>query len=106
MFGFDSRQFKAYAKYGDWVIKVRSRAEANADLKAWWVPPSRIMGAWHQGRFCPRDALLVLPGIDINRRLSQPACLDDLCQTQYRIWQEAVMRATSAHRQQSPPVRC
>jgi hypothetical protein len=35
---------------GDWILEIESPALEGA-IKAWWVPPEAIRGAWHDGRF-------------------------------------------------------
>lgn len=102
VFGFESRLFESYAKYGDWVVEIRSRVVADADLKAWWVPPTCIVGAWHRERFYPREALLLLPGHNINVGLGRPTCSDEGCRVQYRIWHDQVVRSSASPKTRSP----
>lgn len=40
-----------------WILEIHSAA-LDDQLKAWWVPPTAIRGAWHQGLFHDRTDLL------------------------------------------------
>ncbi len=86
VFGFDTSDFTLYQKYGDWMVEVKSRVDAGTDAKAWWVPPQRIVGAWHKGQFYTRESLLTVPGNPILGRLWRIGCFDKLCRRQYEIW--------------------
>jgi hypothetical protein len=44
------------ARRGDWLLEIRSPA-LPGQLKAWWVPPQAVRGAWHRGRFVDRHEL-------------------------------------------------
>jgi hypothetical protein len=103
VFGFESQMFESYSKYSDWIVEIRSRVVANADLKAWWVPPSHIVGAWHERHFYPRQELLLLPGRHIDVRLTTPKCSDEACHIQYAVWQDTVLRQDVVLRSTAAP---
>jgi hypothetical protein len=54
VFGTDSRD--AVAPHHDWVLEIHSPA-LPGQLKAWWVPPQAIRGAWNGGLFTPAEAI-------------------------------------------------
>lgn len=93
VFGFDHIHFRQYDKYGDWVVELRSRVEIDTELKAWWIPPDHVLGAWHKGSFHPRDDLISLASRDISGRLGTFCCSDGLCAAQFGIWEEAVLHS-------------
>lgn len=47
VFGHDERVDN---RRGRWLLEIRSAA-LPGQLKAWWVPPDAIRGAWYDGRF-------------------------------------------------------
>src|SRR5439155_18114734 len=49
VFGYDTLD-EARSRGTGWVIEIRSEA-LDGDLKAWWVPRSRIVGVWHETTF-------------------------------------------------------
>jgi hypothetical protein len=53
VFGHDER---AESRRGQWLLEILSPA-LPGQLKAWWVPPEAIRGAWHHGKFVAADAL-------------------------------------------------
>jgi hypothetical protein len=53
VFGHDETE---RARRGDWLLEIRSPA-LPGQLKAWWVPPQAVRGAWHRGRFVGRNEL-------------------------------------------------
>jgi hypothetical protein len=53
VFGHDDRE---QARRGQWLLEIRSPA-LPGQLKAWWVPPQAIRGAWHGGTFIPAEEL-------------------------------------------------
>jgi hypothetical protein len=53
VFGHDDR---ARTRRGQWLLEIHSLA-LPGQLKAWWVPPQAIRGAWHGGAFIPADEL-------------------------------------------------
>lgn len=59
VFGVDALR-DVHSHHGEWVLKIRSCA-LPGQLKAWWVPPERIMGAWHAGEFISSRALRTRP---------------------------------------------
>lgn len=54
VFGVDS--LDTVAPRHDWVLEIHSPA-LPGQLKAWWVPPHAIRGAWHRGLFTPAETL-------------------------------------------------
>jgi hypothetical protein len=50
VFGVDDRAAVPSWRADDWLIEVRSPAPPGP-VKAWWVPPTAIVGAWHRGEF-------------------------------------------------------
>jgi hypothetical protein len=53
VFGHDDRE---QARRGEWLLEILSPA-LPGQLKAWWVPPEAIRGAWHHGAFVPAAEL-------------------------------------------------
>lgn len=45
-----------HAHQGAWVIEIHSPA-LEGELKAWWVPPRYVRGAWVGNEFVPADRL-------------------------------------------------
>lgn len=93
VFGVDTLGFAVATDPEEWVIEIRSRAEPGTDLKAWWVPPNRIEGAWHLGHFVSPASLLSIPGRDITQRLGKLCCSDGLCTVQFHTWQQLALPA-------------
>jgi hypothetical protein len=56
VFGYSSRDEVPRWHRADWIIEIESRA-LPGQLKAWWVPPQAIRGAWHEDRFYSRAEL-------------------------------------------------
>jgi hypothetical protein len=54
VFGVDSLDM--VGPHHDWVLEINSPA-IPGQLKAWWVPPHAIRGAWHRGLFLPAAML-------------------------------------------------
>jgi hypothetical protein len=54
VFGVDS--LGMVGPHHDWVLEIHSPATPG-QLKAWWVPPHAIRGAWHSGLFAPAAML-------------------------------------------------
>lgn len=50
VFGYDSAEEIPMYRRQAWLVEVESAALAG-QIKAWWVPPSAIRGAWHDGAF-------------------------------------------------------
>lgn len=92
VFGYDTSEGAAASLPNRWIIEVQSRVEADTDLKAWWVPPWCISGAWHQGHFSSRETLLRFPVWDVTARLGQFCCSDGLCVAQYELWRQLVLQ--------------
>jgi hypothetical protein len=57
VFGIDSRANVPTWRSDDWVLEINTCALED-DAKAWWVPASRIRGAWRQNRFFTRAQLI------------------------------------------------
>jgi hypothetical protein len=56
VFGYSFREEIPLRRRRDWIVEVHSRA-LPGQLKAWWVPPQAIHGAWHHDRFHPATDL-------------------------------------------------
>lgn len=72
------------AELGQWAIEVESAA-LPGELKAWWVPPTAVRGAWVDGLFYPAEELRV----DAKPLLQPVACSCELAshtQAQISLW--------------------
>lgn len=70
VFGYDRIEDVPGVRSKGWILEVESAALAG-DLKAWWVPPTAIRGAWRGGTFHRRGDLAGAP--------SQPPDIGDGC---------------------------
>lgn len=72
----------------DWVVEIESRA-LPGQLKAWWVPPQAIRGAWHEGQFFTREDLVARSGLADAVGESCPCDLHELTREQIARWRAA-----------------
>jgi hypothetical protein len=82
VFGIDSLTAAPSWRSDDWIVEVRSSAPLGP-VKAWWVPPGAILGAWQRGRFyqLKRDPGAEPPIVD-----GCPCPLSEICREQQRRW--------------------
>jgi hypothetical protein len=84
VFGYSSLDDVPERRQRDWIIEVESRA-LPGQLKAWWVPPQAIRGAWHEGGFHTRDELATSP--------AQRAAVAETCSCElHELTREQIMR--------------
>lgn len=86
VFGEDDRR-DVKDRYGDAVIEIRSRA-LPGQLRAWWVPPTLILGAHHGGRFLSTTELRATPIELMDDVQPCPCPLSRLVAEQQRLWRD------------------
>jgi len=84
----------AVAPHHDWVIDIRSAA-LPGQLKAWWVPPQFIEGAWNEGHFYGPDDLRAMGG-PLLRPVGCRCELAGATATQLKDWRRAVEGASAS----------
>lgn len=57
VFGYDTRASIPMYRRSGWILELNSPALLGP-VKAWWVAPTAITGAWHDGIFYPVHAML------------------------------------------------
>jgi hypothetical protein len=88
VFGDDRRQ-PASPYRGDWILEVQSPALPEQQ-RAWWVPPARIVGSWHDGGFYSATELREL-GPPLLRPTGTCGCdLAELVGEQVALWRMTV----------------
>lgn len=86
VFGYDRPEELPEGRRSGWTLEVSSRA-LTGQLRAWWVPPSGVRGAWHEGLFWSRSELRAqFPDPAPVTREGCYCELSELVSEQQRLW--------------------
>ncbi len=86
VFGYETLD-DARSRETGWVIEIRSEA-LECDLKAWWVPRSRIVGVWHETSFHPAEQPAHRPHRRATVRDKCGCDLAPICEAEAQLWRE------------------
>jgi hypothetical protein len=84
--GYDSPNDFLQRRGHLWIVEIAGPA-LDGDLKAWWVPPSRVRGVWHLDSFSPRNEFAATSREPLTEPSQGCACpLSGICLQQQTLW--------------------
>ena len=84
--GFDSLDSFLGRKEHLWIVEVVGPA-ISGDLKAWWVPPTDVVGIWHLGTLSKRQEIAATCSEQLAEPMEGCSCpLSDICFKQQDLW--------------------
>jgi hypothetical protein len=86
--GLDSLEAFLQRRRHLWILEVESPA-LDGDIKAWWVPPKAIRGAWRRDRFYSRNELAPITADAGMESVAGCDCpLSPICRQQQAVWRD------------------